>query len=273
MIAVGSVLVVVFVSLLITRVATVALMSTGLSKDIARFQARSALTGVGYTTTEAERIVNHPVRRRVVMFLMLVGNAGLVTVVAGVIFSFAGGAGAGQKLIRLGIILGGLVALFFLSKSERVDRWMTRVIARGLSRYTDLEIRDYVRLLQLKGGYGVTEVRVQPGDWMEGRTLAELELDREGILVLGIYRGDGTYRGAPQGDTEMLAGDEVVVYGRAQLLADLHERRKGYRGDRAHREAVAEQRKIVEEEAQEDPAAGGRNGPTPEHPEPSHKKD
>lgn len=256
MIAVASLLIVVFLSLIVTRVATVALMSTGLSRDIARFQARSALTGVGYTTSEAEPIVNHPLRRRIVMFLMLVGNAGLVTIVASMIFTFVGEAGAGQKLIRLVVIIAGLAALFFLSKSDRVDRWMTRVIVRLLSRYTDLEIRDYVRLLQLRKDYGVTEVRVQPGDWMEGRTLAELELDREGILVLGIHRGDGTYRGAPQGDTVFRSGDEVVVYGRTPLLADLHERRKGHGGDRAHREAIEEQRRIQEEEAQKDPAAG-----------------
>lgn len=255
MIAVASLLVVVFLSLIVTRIATVALMSTGLSRDIARFQARSALTGVGYTTSEAEPIVNHPVRRRIVMFLMLVGNAGLVTIVASMIFTFVGEAGASQKLIRLAVILAGLVGIFVLSKSERVDRWMHRVIVRVLSRYTDLEIHDYVRLLQLRKDYGVTEVRVQPGDWMEGRTLAELELDREGILVLGIHRDDGTYRGAPQGETVFRPGDHVVVYGRVPLLADLHERRKGYRGDRAHREAVQEQRRILKEEVERDPAA------------------
>ena len=45
----------------LTRIATVALQLTGLSKANARFQARSAFTGVGYTTSEAEDTVNHPV--------------------------------------------------------------------------------------------------------------------------------------------------------------------------------------------------------------------
>lgn len=43
-------MIVILVSLLVTRVATAALMLTGRSRDAARFQARSALTGVGYTT-------------------------------------------------------------------------------------------------------------------------------------------------------------------------------------------------------------------------------
>jgi len=34
--------------------------ATGLSRESARFQARSALTGGGFTTTESEAVVRHP---------------------------------------------------------------------------------------------------------------------------------------------------------------------------------------------------------------------
>ena len=54
-------------SLFITRLATIALTYTGLSREAARFQARSAFTGTGFTTSEAERVVDHPVRRRIIM--------------------------------------------------------------------------------------------------------------------------------------------------------------------------------------------------------------
>lgn len=83
-----SLLLVVSISILITRVATVALTHTGLSREAARFQARSAFTGVGFTTQESEKVVNHPVRRRVVLGLMLVGNAGIVTAVSSLILTF-----------------------------------------------------------------------------------------------------------------------------------------------------------------------------------------
>ncbi len=77
-----TMLVVIIVGLIITRIATVALTYTGISRDFARFQARSAYSGVGFTTSESERIVRHPVRRRIVMILMLVGNAGIAAMVA-----------------------------------------------------------------------------------------------------------------------------------------------------------------------------------------------
>ena len=73
-----SVLVVLLVSLLVARVGTVALTLTGMSREAARFQARSAFFGVGFTTGEAEAVVGHPVRRRIIMWLILLGNAGVV---------------------------------------------------------------------------------------------------------------------------------------------------------------------------------------------------
>ncbi len=44
-------------STLTVRIATVALTMTGIARDVARFQALSAFTGVGFTTTEAESII------------------------------------------------------------------------------------------------------------------------------------------------------------------------------------------------------------------------
>ncbi len=78
MIPVISLLLIVGLSLHVTRVATVALEHTGLARESARFQSRSAFTGVGFTTSEAESVVGHPVRRRIVMWLMMVGNVGIV---------------------------------------------------------------------------------------------------------------------------------------------------------------------------------------------------
>ncbi|MFW5811085.1 MAG: hypothetical protein ACOCWY_05750 [Thermodesulfobacteriota bacterium] len=57
------------------------------SKQSARFQARSAFTGVGFTTSESEKMVNHPVRRRILLLLMLGGNAGIVTAMGSLIVS------------------------------------------------------------------------------------------------------------------------------------------------------------------------------------------
>lgn len=68
-------------SLVITGVTTVALTMTGLSEEAARFQARSAFTGTGFTRNEAESVVNHPVRRRAIMLLMIVRSTELLAII------------------------------------------------------------------------------------------------------------------------------------------------------------------------------------------------
>lgn len=59
MISIISLLVVLSLSVLVTRIATVALTYTGLARKSARFQARSTFTGVGFTTAESEKVVRH----------------------------------------------------------------------------------------------------------------------------------------------------------------------------------------------------------------------
>lgn len=88
MIAILTLLVIVTISLLVNRIATVALTFTGMSRDTARFQSRVAFTGAGFTTSESEQIMGHPVRRRIIMWLMFLGNAGLVTVIATLMTGF-----------------------------------------------------------------------------------------------------------------------------------------------------------------------------------------
>ena len=61
MIAAVSLVLIFALSFFLVRVFAVALRLTGLPEHSARFQAISALTGTGFTTSEAEMIVNYPV--------------------------------------------------------------------------------------------------------------------------------------------------------------------------------------------------------------------
>lgn len=235
-----SVLVIILLSMIVTRVATIALTLTGMSRQAARFQARSALTGAGFTTSESESIVNHPVRRRIVMTLMLIGSAGIVSVLAGVMLSFTLTTTAGQASLTLVVLLGGVGGIFALMNVRPVDRALSRLIRRTLRRYTDLDVRDYAAILEIHGGYAVSELRVEPGDWLANQTLAELGLTHEGVLVLGVQRPDGNYVGAPTGATRIQPGDVLVLYGHNALIADLDKRPYGPDGQRRHDAAATE---------------------------------
>lgn len=248
MLAVATVLAALLLSLLITRIATIALGVTGLSRESARFQARSAFTGVGFTTSEAENVVNHPVRRRVVLVLMLLGNAGLVTIMASLLLSFSAADDPGQTWRRIVLLLAGLAGIIFLANNKVVDKAMTRLITSLLHRFTDLDVRDYAALLQLSAGFGVIELEIARDHWTAGRTLEDLHLRREGIAVLGIQKSDGGFVGVPNGASRVDPGDTLIVYGHTQILGDFGTRRAGAAGDAAHEAAVA---------AHEIPAADG----------------
>ena len=253
MYAIASLIVIMAVSLVVTRVATVILTATGLSRQVARFQARSAFTGTGFTTREAESVVGHPVRRRIILLLMLAGNAGLAVVVASLMLGFTHG-GTGATGLRVLELVAGLAVLFAAARSAWVDRRMTPLIRRLLSRWTDLPVRDYSGLLDLDQGYRVLELAVQPDDWVAGATLAELGLRDEGIVVLGIRRGDGGWVGAPGGHTAVRSGDTLVVYGREQAVCELDDRAHGPEGDESHRRAAAAHERTWADE----PFAGAR---------------
>lgn len=218
MLPIVSLLVIVFLSLVVTRIATVALVHTGLGREAARFQARSALTGVGFTTSEAEQIVSHPVRRRVVMVLMLVGNAGIVTAMASLLLSFVSPGGADGMTV-LGLLAGGVALIWWIASSEWVDARLSRLISLALGRWTSIDARDYAKLLHLR--------------------------------VLGIECPGGEFIGAPNGTTEVRPGDRLVLYGRIGRIAEVDLRVTGNEGDRAHDRAVSEQVNISGRERSE----------------------
>jgi K+/H+ antiporter YhaU regulatory subunit KhtT len=247
MLAIGSLLLIATVSLLVTRVATVILTATGLPQHVARFQARSALTGSGFTTNESERVVTHPVRRRVIATLMLLGNVGIVGAASSAIIGFRNGSdgGDGWRLLEL---VAGLLALVAVSRSRRVDRVLTAAISRILRDHTDVPQRDLSGLLQLSGDYAVQELAVNPRDWLAGQTLAELELRDEGVMVLSVSRPDGATLSAPDGRTVIQPGDNLVVYGSSERLRELDRRPAGGAGARAHEAAVADQRRVRQQQ-------------------------
>ena len=264
MLALTTLLMAIVLSMVVVKVAAVALTLTGLSSDSARFQARSAFTGAGFTTAESEQVVGHPVRRRIVMTLMLLGNAGIVTVVSTMVLSFAQDKDAEPHWYESRVFLGallvlGLYTLWKLSSSKLVDRVMTRVIERALRRWTDLVVRDYVALFRLQGEYEVAEMVVEADGWMAGKSLIDLRLSQEGVLVLGIERGEG-YIGAPKGTMEVEAGDRLVLYGRGEVLTDLDERPEGLEGYRAHIRSLQKQYDVVEKEL-ELCEGGGKENP------------
>lgn len=248
MTAILSLLLVVTLSILVTRIAAIALRHTGLARQTARFQARSAFSGAGFTTTESEKVVNHPVRRRIVLTLMLLGNAGIVTAVSSLMLTFVGGGDAEDMdlWIKVVLLVTGLVLLWAFASSRWVDQLLSRLIDRALNRFTRLDVSDYEGLLHLAGDYKIVELAVADGSWLDGQPLRALRPAEEGVMVLGIAKPSGEWLGTPGGDTVARSGDRLIAYGRTEVIRELEERRAG--DNRGHDAAVDEQRRVASSE-------------------------
>ncbi len=216
MVGVIVILLAVLVLALILRVGTAALVVTGLTRDVARFQVRSAFFGVGFTTSEAENVVNHPVRRRIASLLMLLGAVGITGIVGSAVLTLVR---SGDSLVWAILALGaGLTLLWLLWTWKLVDRAVVRWMERLLRRYTHLDTHDYAALLHVSGEWAVRAFDVRSGEPLDGRALSELHED---IVVLGVQHGDGTYDGAPAPAKTLHAGDTLTVYGHADALRAL----------------------------------------------------
>ncbi len=245
MVAVFSLLTIIVLSIVVVRIGAIALELTGLSPEVAVFQAQSAFSGVGFTTTESESIVTHPVRRRIIRLLILLGGAGITSSIATLVLTFIGQSGR-NILIRGEILFAGLVVIFLSARSRFIYRIMKRVITRALTKWAAVRIYDYEQMLGLSKGYTISRITVRGDSWLRDRKLRDLRLELEGMLILAIYRqveGEEKFIGAPGGDTLIRAGDVLICYSREEVSKALSQRCKGYQGDRNHEQMVKEEEK------------------------------
>lgn len=210
-------------ALLIVQLGANALVLTGLSQATARFQACSAFFGVGFTTHEAEMVVDHPVRRRIIVHLIVAGNIGITSGLATLIVTvLKSDPGQVPELLILLLSVAAALAVGLLFNIPWIKRPLDRVMKWSLESAGVVRAMDYDVLLNLRQGYSVSEVELVPGHAYCGRRLGESRPADGGIVVLGIHRGDGTFVGAPGRDELLSAGDRIMVYGSNEASRRLH---------------------------------------------------
>ena len=205
------------VSMLIVRGGAIALMMTGMRYDHAKFQALSAFSGTGFTTREAERVVNNPRRRRIVTWLMVLGNAGIVTlIVTGTSsFSTARGAEAGINFL---LLVAGVAVIYTAARHTPLAGYWEDLVQKRLARYHFFEDdRPLDELLHLTEGFGVVRIQLPAGLELTGHSVAEINAGLEDSVVLGIER-DGQWYAKPGTARKVGEGDTLVIYGKLDEL-------------------------------------------------------
>jgi len=202
---------------LIICVGALALEMTGLERSQARFQAISAFTGTGFTTRQAENVVNQPRRRKIISYLMILGNAGLVSVLATFIRSLSHD-GVLRPSLNLLIIAAAIMAVYRAVTHRRIAPRLNAGLFKAMKRFLHFDQVQVTELLHQADGFGVGLLVAAPGSRAAGRPLADSGLKEQGLLVLSIERDQGMLP-VPPPDTVIAAGDRLACYGK---LADMH---------------------------------------------------
>lgn len=222
MYAVATFLIVAVITLVLGQLATGALIATGVPPEIAAFQARSAFSGAGFTTTETENVVNHPVRRRIIATTMLVGSLGTPTLVVSVLAGLIA-PGPGSTVERTVVALSGLVLIILVVLNRPIRRLLVGVGRRYTRRRLAPALGgDIDEILSLGDDFVVDAIRFTEEPGPTSRSLRALAHALPGCTVLGIRRGDN-YIGEPPVDVDLRAGDEFIVHGRRARIAHLRD--------------------------------------------------
>ncbi|MCB1099249.1 MAG: TrkA C-terminal domain-containing protein [Verrucomicrobiae bacterium] len=212
------------VSLVLVRVGTAALMMTGIDRDTASFQSYSAFFGVGFTTSEAELVVNHPVRRRIIRDLILAGNIGLTSALATLVVTFVQTTTTTQVLQMVGLIAIGGFLIYILTRIGLLNRALDHAIRVSLERAGVVHALDYELLLRVRAGYAISEMEIESDCRLAGLTLRQSRPADMGIIVLGINKADGSFKGAPGPEDLIEVGDVTVMYGRDKDVEQIRAR-------------------------------------------------
>ena len=197
--------------LLILWLGSIALEATGLERAKARFQALSALTGTGFTTSEAESIVEHRKRRKIATYLIFIGNAGIIAfIILLVLYVRAGLTAPSTFLIGLTIaILLAIGLTFWLGLIDKLTNAILSLLGKG--RAGPRSIAE--KILHQAGDYGVFRLSIGGEASLAGLKLKDAGFAERDVTVLAIERGDSVLS-YPQPEEKLLAGDCLLCYGK-----------------------------------------------------------
>ena len=206
-------------SFIVVRIGGLALQLTGIEPDVARFQALSAFSGTGFTTREAERVVRHRTIRRIVTILILLGNAGLVTIIATLVASFTQVTGHEWFFIRLAIILVSIVVFYKLILGSRLGNRMLQWTRKPLIKRILRDAPAFEEIYGAGKGWGVSLVLIKQNSKYAGLILADIAIEGD-IQILAIDRHD-EFVVHPGSDVRLGEGDRLLVYGRTKSIEHL----------------------------------------------------
>jgi len=213
------VILIIAISIFVVKIASVALKMTGMDEKRAYFQALSAFTGTGFTTKDSEIVLHNELRRKIIIFLMVLGNAGLITVITTLIISFER-SNVGPLLINVAVILLIIALLFKILSHKGVTKYQNDKIETGLIKSSTLEKKPVEEILRVAKNYGIAEVNIKDSSVNLGKQLHESSFRENDILVLAIERKDAVIP-TPKATDRIMLNDTLICYGKLSNIENI----------------------------------------------------
>lgn len=206
------VILVIAISVFVVRIATVALKMTGLDEKRAYFQALSAFTGTGFTTKDSELVIADDIRRKIIIFLMILGNAGFITVITTLVISFGRG-NIVPLLINVFIVLLLILILFKILTHKGITKFLNDKIESKLEKRPPFQKRPVEEVLRVAKNYGIAEVNIKSNCRDMDKALSESSFRENDILILAIERKNNVIP-TPKANDRILLDDTLICYGK-----------------------------------------------------------
>jgi hypothetical protein len=216
------VILVIAISAFVVKIATIALKMTGLDEKKAHFQALSAFTGTGFTTKDSELVLTNDIRRKIVVVLMILGNAGLITVITTIVISF-GRTNVAPLLANVGIVLMVLFILFKLFTHKGITKFLNDKIESHLEKKPPFQKRPIEEVVRIAKDYGIAEVSIKSNCQDLGKTLSESSFRENDILILAIERENAVIP-APKATDRINDNDTLICYGKLSNIEQIIEK-------------------------------------------------
>ncbi len=219
-------------SFIAVRIGAIAFELTGIEWSHAKFQALSCFTGTGFTTKEAELITGNSRRRRIASVLMVLGNAGFVTLIATFANSLRTDALVSSVITSrfqsvfpwwvpsiLNLAAAGLAIylIFKLFTYERFVSRLTRFLRTRILKRDMFAPATFEELLIATGGYGVSTVAVTEDSPVAEKRLSETDLRARDITILAVEREDDIIANPPA-DMVIRVGHRLVCFGKLDRI-------------------------------------------------------
>ncbi|MHC4572727.1 MAG: cation:proton antiporter regulatory subunit [Planctomycetota bacterium] len=228
-------IIVLVISFIIVRIGAIAFQLTGLEWSLAKFQALSCFTSTGFTTKEAEMIVATRQRRRIASTLIVLGHAGLVTMIATLANSLRASRVIESRLsrpllpfalppflvqmINLAIIILAVYVTYRVFTNTKFAKKLTNALRTRIVSKEIFKPVSFEELPLATGGYGIAKIEVCAGSPVLEKTLSESALRKQDVTVLAITRA-GQTKPNPAAHEKIQLGDELICFGKLENIRD-----------------------------------------------------